>query len=67
MSSITAPLAKAGSPVFAISTWCVLTPWLIELGGDPVSLCRNTDYVLIPKEKVDVAQKALSEDGWKFA
>ena len=27
---------------------------------------RNTDYVLVPKEKVDQATAALSEDRWKF-
>lgn len=27
---------------------------------------RNTDYILIPREKVDAAIAALTEDGWKF-
>jgi hypothetical protein len=28
---------------------------------------RNTDYVLVPREKVDEAVEALTKDGWKFA
>lgn len=31
-----------------------------------LSLHRNTDYVLVPKEKADAAVAALTEDGWRF-
>lgn len=27
---------------------------------------RNTDYVLVPKERADAAVAALIEDGWRF-
>ena len=27
---------------------------------------RNTDYILVPKDKVDEAKAALLKDGWKF-
>ena len=29
-------------------------------------ICRNTDYVLVPKEKVADAVKALEGYGWRF-
>ena len=35
------------------------------MNNDPHG-CRNTDYVLVPAEKVDLAVSALKQDGWTF-
>lgn len=37
--------------------WTKLNPTVI----------RNTDYILVPKEKLETAVQALETDGWKFA
>ncbi len=64
MCNFTLPLKAAGIPVFAVSTWWgvpVLQIWHINQRS-----CRNTDYVLVPKESADGAVDALTQDGWEF-
>ena len=77
MSDLAAPLAAAGVPIFALSTWCVLiAPSLASPAGVHarayryLRVCartgRNTDYVLVPIERVTAAVDALRAAGWMF-
>ncbi|KIY73497.1 hypothetical protein CYLTODRAFT_217505 [Cylindrobasidium torrendii FP15055 ss-10] len=46
---------------------CSLTIPLMSAGVPIFAISTwNTDWVLVPKAKIGQAQKALSEDGWKF-
>ncbi|KAK0465545.1 uncharacterized protein EV420DRAFT_1637669 [Desarmillaria tabescens] len=65
LASFTLPLQKAQVPVFAVSTWYVR--FCYRQGMLPTALTtRNTDYVLVPKDKLEMAVGALKEDGWTF-
>ena len=50
--------------LYLVSIRCPIkeTPRLLSL----TCMNRNTDYVLVPKEKVTIAVEALEADGWKF-
>ena len=60
LATLTAPLKDAEVPIFALSTWSAQFS-VTRLTAD----ARNTDYVLIPWEKTDIALAALEQQGWK--
>lgn len=64
LNNLSTPLKEAEVPIFAVSTWCVVCVF----GGISIdsTLCRDTDYVLVPKNKVEEAVNALLSSGWKF-
>jgi hypothetical protein len=67
LNSFTTPLKEAKIPVFAISTWlaklkCAIT----ETVAAKSVFSRNTDYFLVPANKVDDAVGVLKNDGWVF-
>ncbi|KAK0456087.1 hypothetical protein EV421DRAFT_1698382 [Armillaria borealis] len=65
LASFTLPLQEAQVPVFAVSTWQVHFCYRPRTMLTALTT-RNTDYVLVPKDKLEVAVGALKKDGWTF-
>lgn len=66
LNSVTTPLKEAKIPIFAVSTWlanCVLDESCMAV---EVILFRNTDYILLPVDKIGDAVSVLKSDGWIF-
>ncbi|KAK7058428.1 hypothetical protein VNI00_002062 [Paramarasmius palmivorus] len=65
LAQVTAPLQAAQCPVFVTSTWSASSPSAIACTESV--LFRNTDYILVPKDKLNLAVDALKTDGWCFS
>lgn len=65
MCNFTTPLKEANISIYALSTWLADITQECSLRRADESR-RNTDYVLIPKDKIDEAVSVLQNDGWIF-
>ncbi|KZV70977.1 hypothetical protein PENSPDRAFT_578598 [Peniophora sp. CONT] len=64
LHDLSTPLKAAEISIFALSTWYVVVQDQRGLLLRPI---RNTDYVLVKKDKTEDAVRVLSKDGWHFA